>query len=55
MVGDSIQRDMEPAKKLGLKTALSKYGQIERETNGSIDYELSAIADLLKVIEQVKE
>jgi putative hydrolase of the HAD superfamily len=55
MVGDSIQRDMEPAKKLGLKTALSKYGQIERETSSSIDYELSAITDLLKVIEQVKE
>jgi putative hydrolase of the HAD superfamily len=55
MVGDSIQRDIEPAKKLGLKTALSKYGQIEKETSASIDYELSAITDLLKVIEQVKE
>jgi HAD superfamily hydrolase (TIGR01549 family) len=55
MVGDSIKRDMEPARKLGLKTALSKYGQIEKETSGSIDYELSAITDLLKVIEEVKE
>ena len=51
MVGDSVQRDIEPAKKLGLKTALSKYGQIERETSDSIDYELTTITDLLKIVE----
>lgn len=50
MVGDSIKRDMEPAKKLGLKTAISKYGQIKKETSKSIDYELHAINDLLKII-----
>ena len=27
MVGDSIDRDIVPAKELGLKTALAKYGQ----------------------------
>jgi FMN phosphatase YigB (HAD superfamily) len=37
MVGDSIKRDMEPAKKLGLKTAPSKYGQIKEETCNSTD------------------
>jgi FMN phosphatase YigB (HAD superfamily) len=50
MVGDSVQRDMEPAKKLGLKTALSKYGQIGEETNNLADYELCAISDLLKIV-----
>jgi putative hydrolase of the HAD superfamily len=50
MVGDSIQRDMEPAKKLGLKTAISKYGQIKNETSDAIDYELHAIGDLLRII-----
>jgi FMN phosphatase YigB (HAD superfamily) len=50
MVGDSIQRDIEPAKKLGLKTAISKYGQIENENSESIDYELNVLTDLLKII-----
>ena len=50
MVGDSIERDMEPAKKLGLKTALSKYGQIETKTSESVDYELHSISDLLEIV-----
>ncbi len=50
MVGDSITRDMEPAKKLGLKTALSKYGQIGAENSNSIDFELYAISDLLEIM-----
>ncbi len=50
MVGDSIERDLEPAKKLGLKTALSKYGQIGAQTSESIDYELNAIGDLLEIV-----
>jgi len=54
MVGDSVQRDIEPAKKLGLKTVISKYGQIENETSDSIDYELTALIDLLRIIQQSK-
>jgi FMN phosphatase YigB (HAD superfamily) len=50
MVGDSVQRDIEPAKKLGLRTAISKYGQIEEVKSDSIDYELNAVTDLLKII-----
>jgi putative hydrolase of the HAD superfamily len=50
MVGDSVPRDIEPAKKLGLKTALSKYGQIETKTSNSVDYELCSISDLLKIV-----
>ena len=51
MVGDSIERDMEPAKKLGLRTALAKYGQIGIGTSDFIDYELCAFSDLLKIIQ----
>ena len=54
MVGDSIERDIEPAKKLGLITAISKYGQRENATSDSIDYELTALIDLLQVIQQSK-
>jgi putative hydrolase of the HAD superfamily len=49
MVGDSIERDLAPAKKLGLRTALSKYGQREKE-KGAPDYELASIHDLTKIV-----
>lgn len=49
MVGDSIERDLMPAKKLGLKTALAKYGQISQE-DGNNDYELSSFNDLLTLV-----
>jgi putative hydrolase of the HAD superfamily len=49
MVGDSIARDLVPAKKLGLQTALSKYGQRTEET-GTADYELTDIKDLMDFV-----
>ena len=49
MVGDSITRDLAPARKFGLKTALAKYGQREKE-NGITDYELVTIHDLIKIV-----
>jgi FMN phosphatase YigB (HAD superfamily) len=49
MVGDSIERDLNPAKKLGLRTALAKYGQTEEE-EGKVDYELKAIHDLMEIV-----
>jgi putative hydrolase of the HAD superfamily len=50
MVGDSIKRDVKPAKTLGLKTALAKYGQTEADISSSIDYELKEISDVLKIV-----
>ena len=49
MVGDSIERDLNPAKKLGLRTALAKYGQTEEE-EGKVDYELKGIHDLMEIV-----
>lgn len=49
MVGDSMERDLVPAKKLGLKTALSKYGQKIAEA-GTPDYELADIQDLVSIL-----
>ena len=49
MVGDSITRDLNPAKKLGMRTALAKYGQKEEE-KGTSDYELESIDDLIKIV-----
>jgi putative hydrolase of the HAD superfamily len=50
MVGDSIERDMEPAKKLGLRTALAKYGDTGTCESDSVDYELKTISDLLNIV-----
>jgi len=49
MVGDSITRDLHPAKNLGLSTALAKYGQSKKE-KGKTDYELTEISDVLTII-----
>ncbi|MFW6117747.1 MAG: HAD family hydrolase [Thermoproteota archaeon] len=54
MVGDSITRDLKPAKRLGLNTALAKYGQYQEE-EGDLDYILTDITDLLKLIRTQKQ
>ena len=48
MVGDSMERDIIPAKKIGLKTVLCKYGQ-KRVEIGASDYVLDGIKDLLSL------
>lgn len=60
MVGDSIERDIIGAKKVGMKTALAKYGEInkkiigieEREKNFDVlpDYILEKFEDLLDIV-----
>lgn len=49
VVGDSIKRDVNPAKKLGIKTVLAKYGQTEKE-KGRADFEIEKIEDLVKIV-----
>jgi phosphoglycolate phosphatase-like HAD superfamily hydrolase len=46
MVGDSMQRDLLPAKKCGFRTALAKYGERIVE-NGTADVELQDAKELL--------
>jgi putative hydrolase of the HAD superfamily len=49
MVGDSLEKDLNPARKLGLRTALARYGQIKPE-KGFADYELKDIEDLTELL-----
>ncbi len=49
MVGDSISRDVKPAKRLGMHTVLAKYGQF-REERGKADYEINDISEILKIV-----
>lgn len=49
MVGDSIERDIQPAKQFGIKTALAKYGSRSEEIMIA-DYELKGIEDLEGIV-----
>ncbi|MFA7398526.1 MAG: HAD hydrolase-like protein [Candidatus Bathyarchaeia archaeon] len=49
MVGDSLERDIIPAKKLGLKTALSRYGENKTQI-GTADFELKTFKDILNIL-----
>ena len=51
MVGDWVSRDIIPANRLGMKTALAKYGQWQtRIENFKADYEINDINELLKIL-----
>lgn len=51
LVGDSLIRDIEGAHKVGMKTALAKYGGTKRENSKTKpDYYLDDISDLLKIL-----
>jgi len=50
MVGDWPERDIQGAKKLGMKTALAKYGN-NHEVKHIADYELEKITDLIKIFD----
>ena len=50
MVGDSIEKDIVPAKELGLKTALAKYGQKTPEA-GFADYQLLDFKEIIDIVE----
>jgi len=51
MVGDRIQRDIETAKKLGIRTCFAKYGETKPSPNGSsgADFEIKDIKEILKL------
>ena len=49
MVGDSIDRDIVPARKCGLRTVLSKYGQKKVALGIEPDFELADFKDLIEI------
>jgi len=49
MVGDSLKRDIAPAKKLGFKTAFAKYGGNPAKSRAKPDYVLKGIDGLLRI------
>lgn len=49
MVGDSIKRDVLPAKKLNVQTVLAKYGAQEKLDKIKPDFEINDIKELLSI------
>ncbi len=50
-VGDRIDKDLKPAKELGMKTVrilISKYGE-EKDERNVVDYEIKEIKELLNL------
>jgi len=56
MVGDSIHKDMEGAKRLRMKTCLALYGRtlIPKKSLPSVDFMIKKIDDLPKVVKGIK-
>lgn len=52
MVGDRIARDVDTAKKLGLKTIYARYGDIHQAERGKsgADAEIDSVAEVVKVV-----
>jgi len=50
MVGDWPERDMQGAKKLGMKTAFAKYGNTTGYKGKVADFTLNKITDLTKIV-----
>lgn len=50
MVGDSLKRDIAPAKRMGFRTAFAKYGGNIEPARTKPDYIINNIKELLKIV-----
>ena len=52
MVGDWAERDIEGAKKVGMKTVFSRYGDLFGTENSGADFEIHDIQELISIVEK---
>ena len=52
MIGDWPQRDIVGAKKLGMKTAFARYGDVFGTKVSGADYEIDNVQEILSIIER---
>ncbi len=50
MVGDWPERDVQGAKKIGMKTCFAKYGYTKGNVRSGADHEIEKFEDLLKIV-----
>jgi FMN phosphatase YigB (HAD superfamily) len=52
LIRDRVKRDIETAKKLGIKTCYARYGEKNpvKEGESSADFEIESIKEILKLI-----
>jgi putative hydrolase of the HAD superfamily len=49
MIGDSLKRDIAPAKEIGFKTVFAKYGEDKEKTKVKPDYVINDIKEMLEI------
>jgi putative hydrolase of the HAD superfamily len=49
MIGDSLKRDIAPAKEIGFKTVFAKYGEDKEKAKVKPDYVINNIKELLEI------
>ena len=52
MVGDWPERDVIGAKKLNMKTAFAKYGDMFGTLESGADYDLNDISEIIDIVEK---
>ena len=55
MVGDWAERDIKGARKVGMKTVFSRYGDLFETENSGADFEIHDIHELLEIVERVNQ
>ena len=55
MIGDWPERDVIGAKKLGMKTAFARYGDVFDTINSGADYDIDDIQEIIPIIEKENE
>ena len=55
MVGDWPERDVIGAKKLNMKTAFAKYGDMFGTKHSGADYDLTDISEIIEIINKENE
>ena len=54
MVGDRIERDVNTAKEMGIKTCFARYGVKDKNRKSQADFEINDIKELLEVVKKIK-
>lgn len=54
MVGDSPKRDMEGAKKAGIKTVFASYGATKDKKYKDADYTIKSVSEVIPILEKLK-